>query len=110
MLPSIGGILILIWGKDSTNILVFPSLVLFAEFGMALAFNQLYSIHGHVFTTLFSATAMGICNFISRFATIFAPEVAEISITISISIFTFLSIISMILSIFIDAPLRPKNF
>ncbi len=52
---------------------------------------------------------MGICNLVSRFSTIFAPQIAEISVNTSMTVFTLLNLISVILSLFIDSPLRPKK-
>jgi len=79
LLSSIGGWLIVFVGYEATangNNWVFPFLVLFASFGTASCFNLVYISHANIFPTLFSATAMGICNFFARIATIFAPEVA----------------------------------
>jgi len=75
----VGGWLIVFVGygaSDKGNVWLFPFLVLFASFGTASCFNFVFMAHSQLFPTLFSATAIGICNFVARFATIFAPEVA----------------------------------
>ena len=73
---AIGGFLILVWGYNSDSDMVFSALVLLSAFGVASTFNIVYSSHAATFPTLFSGTAMGICNFAARVATIFAPTVA----------------------------------
>ena len=98
---ALGGILILTWGSHSKSKWVFPALVLLASSGMSAGFNLIFAVHGQVFSTLFGATAMGICNFAARIATIFAPMVAEIKGPLSMSIFSILCCMSLILSFFI---------
>jgi hypothetical protein len=71
-----GGTLILVWGYHTTSDWVFPMLVMLAAFGVVATFNIVYASHSATFPTLFSGTAMGICNFAARVATIFAPLVA----------------------------------
>jgi len=100
-LSAFGGILILTWGLHSKSTWVFPALVLLASFGMSAGFNLCYAVHSHVFSTLFGATAMGICNFAARIATIFAPMVAEIKGPLSMYIFSTLCCVSLVLSFFI---------
>lgn len=77
LLQAVSGTLIVFWGEAPTAaVWVFPFLVLFASFGTACCFCMIYAVHGEIFSTLFAATAIGICNFFARVATIFAPEVA----------------------------------
>ena len=52
---------------------IFPALVLVAKFGIAAAFNINYVSNSVLFPTLFTATAMGFCNFWARFVTILSP-------------------------------------
>ena len=52
---------------------IFPALVLIAKFGIAAAFNLDYVSNSVLFPTLFTATAMGFCNFLARIATILSP-------------------------------------
>mmetsp|Transcript_13169 Transcript_13169/g.9227 ORF Transcript_13169/g.9227 Transcript_13169/m.9227 type:complete len:152 (+) Transcript_13169:532-987(+) len=74
-LTTVGSILILLFSETSA----FPVFVLMARFGLACSFCSLYIANADVFPTLFSATAFGACNFIARFATMFAPTLAEVS-------------------------------
>ena len=71
-----GGFLILVWGFNSEADWVMAMLVVMASFGVVASFNLIYACHSATFPTLFSGTAMGICNFAARIATIFAPLVA----------------------------------
>lgn len=57
---------------------IFPTLVLIAKFGVTAAFGICYNSNSVLFPVLFSATAMGVCNMLARFCSIFAPQVAEI--------------------------------
>ena len=52
-----------------------------------------------MFPTLFAATAMGLCNFFARVATIFAPLVAEIPGRTAMCAFTVMSTVACILSL-----------
>jgi len=74
VLTSAGSILILSFSETSA----FPVFVLMARFGLASSFVSLYIANADVFPTLFSATAFGACNFVARFATSFAPSLAEV--------------------------------
>ena len=71
-----GGCCILFLGEQTEGILL-PIFVVFTKFGIAGAFVLLYSSTVEMFPTLFSATALGFCNFFARIITIFAPLVAE---------------------------------
>ena len=52
---------------------LFPTLVLFAKFGISSAFTLNYLCNVDLFPVLFASTAYGFCNFFARFCTIFAP-------------------------------------
>merc|ERR1711957_932325 len=78
LISGLGGIAINLFGYEATEEWVFPLLVLVAKFGIAALFNIIYVAHAQIFPTLFAATAMGMCNFMARVATIFAPLVAEV--------------------------------
>ena len=86
-IASLGGFGIL-WYKMSTDFysgeeptvesFLFPTLVLFAKFGISSAFTINYLCNLELFPVLFAATALGFCTFLARLFTIFSPEVAEI--------------------------------
>lgn len=76
-----------------------PLFVLVANFGIAAAFNICYISNIDTFPTLFSASAMGICNFFARVVSIASPEIAEIQpITIPIFIFAAFAMGGCVLS------------
>jgi len=102
LISSIGGFLIVLWGLNTDVAWVFPCLVLLASFGTANMFNLLYCTHSHIFPTAFAAGAMGICNFTARIMTIFSPMVAEIEGSIPMWTFTVLSVVSLVLTLFIQ--------
>jgi len=54
-----------------------PLFILLSKMGISSAFNLVFLANADLFPTLFSATAMGICNFFARLTTIAAPQVAE---------------------------------
>ena len=99
LLSSIAGVLIIIIGDSTSGAFVF--LVLLAKFGVSAVFNGLYIAHPNMFPTLFSVTSMGIVNFVSRFATIFAPMIAEVTYPIPMTTFTTLCVASAILALFL---------
>lgn len=47
-----------------------------AKFGISSSFNILYVSHSEIFPVLFSATALGFANFVSRVATGISPVIA----------------------------------
>jgi OCT family organic cation transporter-like MFS transporter 4/5 len=102
LISTIGGLLINFIGNDpSLEAWVFPLLVLIAKFGIAALFNIVYVANSVIFPTLFAATAMGICNFLARVATIFAPLVAETESNTAMELFTAFAGISFVLSFFV---------
>jgi hypothetical protein len=101
---TVAGLNIALWGYDSMkegNKWAFPLLVALAVYGLTSCFNLVYVTHTHIFPTLFSATAMGICNFIARIATCAAPEVAETPGTTGMWIMTSLCFIALCLTFFL---------
>jgi len=67
----IGGLTIIMLG--STYNFLMPLFVGVARMGVSSCFNLLYIINAEIFPTLFSATAMGICNFLARIVSIMSP-------------------------------------
>ena len=54
-----------------------PVFIMIGKLGTSSTFNLVFLSNADLFPTLFSATAMGICNFFARLSTIAAPQVAE---------------------------------
>jgi len=99
LMMAITGYIILFFGYSAKSPLVFPALVLSASFGAASCFNLVYIAHTSIFPALFAATAMGICNFFARLATMMAPLVAEMEGKTAMVIFTILSSVTFLLSL-----------
>lgn len=56
----------------------------------------------YIFPVLLSGTAFGICNTFGRFFAILAPFIAERKIPLPMEIFSVLSLIGLVLSLFIS--------
>jgi len=105
LIVAIAGVNIGLWGFDALangDKWAFPVLIMFATFGLASLFNLVYVTHGHIFPTLFSATAMGVCNFVARIATCFAPVVAETPGATGIWMTTGMVTLAMVLTCFLQ--------
>ena len=85
-----------------------PIFVVFAKFGISGAFVLLYSSTVEVFPTLFSATALGFCNFFARIITIFAPLVAEKDPPLPMLLFVIFTALGIVL-IWIVKPLADQK-
>ena len=108
LLSAITGLIIMMFDYKGIEVgAFFMVLVLLAKFGLSSAFNTVYVVHPRMFPTLFSVTSMGIANFASRFATIFAPFVAEVNPPTPMASFTFLCVVSCICTVFLREP--PKK-
>jgi MFS family permease len=94
-ISSVGGILILIVGTDSETWM--PVFCLISKFGVAGCFTICYISNSHVFPTLFCATAIGICNFASRFLSIFSAEIAEVQPPIPMVLFSSITAFGIIM-------------
>jgi len=69
-LSAIGGFCILFLGED--DVFWMPFFVVIAKFGLSAVISIIYLCNVDLFPTLFSSTAIGICNFIARFCSIFS--------------------------------------
>ena len=93
----IGSTMILGYGLAHEDSWIFPVLILIAKFGISSAFNILYVSHPSVFPTLFGATALGMCNFVTRIFTAISPIMAQIEQPLPIAAFIVLSMIGTII-------------
>ena len=60
-----------------TNALIYALVLCLAKSGATLNFGFAYAIHHELFPTFFIITSYGLCNFVCRGLTIFAPIVVE---------------------------------
>lgn len=93
-----GGIAILVLGFINADFTVLmPLFVLLAMCGVSGGFTLVYVGTQDVFPMLFCSTAIGICNFTSRFTTIFSDEVAEIKPPLPMILFSSIVLLGAIL-------------
>ena len=85
----------------------FMIFVLTTKLGVASGFNVIYIAHPKMFPTLFSMTSMGILNLICRFATIFAPFVAEVDEPVPMFTFTVTCFIASLCAMLLIEPNMP---
>lgn len=78
-----------------------PVFILLAKFGISATFNICYLANALIFPTIFAGTAFGVCNIFAKLATIIAPMLAEVDPPVPMIVFTILSLIAGVLSIFI---------
>jgi hypothetical protein len=75
--------------------------VLLSRYGISSAFNLVWIANSVIFPTLFTGTAMGICNVFARISTFFSPILAEFPAPYPMTIFAILSSVGIIASLFI---------
>ena len=93
MLSVSGALMLLGYGLSHQESILFPMFILIAKFGISSAFNILYVSHSTVFPVLFSATALGMCNFVTRIFTAISPILAQIEEPLPVLIFLVLSML-----------------
>jgi len=93
MLSVSGALMLLGYGLSHQESILFPMFILIAKFGISSAFNILYVSHSTVFPVLFSATALGMCNFVTRIFTAISPILAQIEEPLPVIIFLILSML-----------------
>ena len=102
----LGGLFLLFLGVNDVKWI--PIFIALGKGGISASFVIVYVATVELFPVLFAATAMGICNFFARFLTIFAPDVAEMSPPIPMTIFSILSSIGIVLAFFIVVPKKKE--
>jgi len=95
VMSAIGGFCILLVGAE--DVFWMPFFVVIAKFGLSGVISILYVSNVDVFPTLFCSTAIGICNFASRFLTIFSAQVAEIEPPLPMILFSSLFLAGSVL-------------
>ena len=69
----LGGIVILFYGLDHQGGWTIPVLVFVTKLGIACSLNTVWVAHNSIFPLLFSATALGLVNFLARLAGVLSP-------------------------------------
>ena len=98
---AIGGFLILFWGLDNQSSVWFLVIFLFVKFGISATYNINYAANSYFFPTLFTATAMGCCYFLASFFTSFSYVVAALPQPIPMVVFTSLTSLTAVMSLFL---------
>lgn len=94
-LALLGAVLVLGYGLAHQDSWLFPVFILIAKFGVSSAFNILYVSHSDMFPVLFSATALGICNFVTRIFTGVSPILAQMEEPYPMAAFLLLSLLGV---------------
>ncbi len=81
---------------DESSIGLAPVIIACLRMGMGASFDLLYHANVDVFPTMFSGSAVGICNFIGRAGTTFAPQIAERPPPLPMLLVVILSIVGII--------------
>lgn len=101
-LQSFAGMAILLgMGASTSQSWVFPALVAIGRFGNTACFTGIWIAHPKMFPTLFAVTSLGISNFAARTFVIIAPIVAEIPFPLPMIVYTILTLLGGIASLFI---------
>jgi hypothetical protein len=78
-----------------------PMFVVLAQGGISGCFVVCYTCTNDVFPILFCSSAIGMCNFSSRFMTIFSDEIAEVKPPLPLILFSTLCALATVLTWFI---------
>ena len=100
-ISTFGGILILVWGLNHESSIWFFVCFLLTKFGVTCTFNINFVANSYFFPTLFTATALGLCNFLARLASAFSYLVSEMEEPLPMYLFTILCALAGICSFFL---------
>lgn len=96
-----GGICLVWQNKFADNSALIAGFVLLAKFGCSMAVCACYVSTPFVFPLKICGTAFGICNCFARFVSISSPIIAEREIPVPMAIFSFMTLISIFVSLLI---------
>jgi len=77
-------------------------MILATRFGVSGSYNICYLANAQLFPPIFSATAIGICNFFAKMSTVVAPELAEVPDPVPMSVFAVLTALAAVMALFIQ--------
>ena len=95
-MSTVGGVLILAWGLQHEDSVLFFVFFLMTKFGVTCTFNINFAANSYFFPTLFAATALGVCNFLARFASAFSFIVGQMEEPLPMILFTALCGLSIL--------------
>lgn len=73
-----------------------PVFLFLLRVGLNMGINLFGFMNVNVFPTVFTASAIGICNFFARLATIFAPQIATKSDSFSLGMIAFMCVTGLL--------------
>ena len=100
-ISTVGGVLILVWGLDHQDSVLFFIFFLLTKFGITFCFNINFAANSYFFPTLFASTALGVCSFLARGASAFSFVVGEMDEPVPMYLFTGLCMLSIIAAFFL---------
>ena len=100
-ISTVGGILILTWGLEHQSSTLFFIFFLLAKFGITCTLNIEFMANQFFFPTLFAATALGICGFLSAIFSALSYIVGELQEPIPMWIFTVMCVLSTVAAKFL---------
>ena len=77
-LTTFASLLLCFFGDSTLHAALYALVLCLAKSGATLNFGFAYAIHHDLFPNFFIITSYGICNFVCRGLTIFAPIVVEV--------------------------------
>jgi len=101
-IATLGGLCLVWQNKFNDNTPLVAAFVLLAKFGISMAVCACYISTPFIFPLKLCGTAFGICNLFARFLSITAPYIVELEIPVPMSIFSILSLISLVVSLFVS--------
>ena len=109
LLSTVGGLLILFWGLHHQGSPLFSVFFLLAKFGVTITLLTNYAANSYFFPVLFSATAMGICNFLARFFSAFSYLVDKIEEPFPMIMFTGMCALSAVAALLLRTDKRKQT-
>ena len=90
LVSAIASVAVILYGIDHQGSWTFPWMIVVAEYGLAACFTIIFVAHQYIFPVLFAATALGICNFVSRVASAYVSILVMYEPIIPMSVFLFM--------------------
>lgn len=103
-LAASGGILILFFGLEHQDSLIFPLLFLISKIGQSCCFNISYACISKLFEVKRATRVLGVANFFGRGVSAFAPLISTLDLPIPIGLFCLTTILSGLISCFFKEP------
>ena len=100
-LASAGGVLVLLFGLQHQDSIIFPILFFISNFGISAAFNIVYAGNTKIFPQEIAATSMGICQVLARIFSALQFFFTQMEQPIPMIIFLVSSLVALALCCFL---------